>query len=138
MLSISFGVSSIGLPYAGFTADYLKLNLALCPLRTNKAHSPFVDVGLTRRDRKLAGRAAFIKRLEPILHRQLNCFRLFNEACGDLGMQPLDHLLSSKPFHPRIKEEFISSLMNQWTNELMHQMRLDRSLVYFPPHIFAF
>ena len=102
MLSISFGVSSIGLPHAGFTADYLKLNLAPCPLRTSKAHSPFVDVGLIRRDRKLARRAAFIKQLEPILHRQLNCFRLFNEACGDLGMQPLNHLLSSRPFHPRM------------------------------------
>ena len=102
MLSISFSVSSTGLPYAGFAVDYLKLILALCPLRISKAHSPFVDVGLTRRDRKLAGRAALFKQLEPILHRQLNCFRLFNEACGDLGMQPLSHLLSSKPFHPRI------------------------------------
>ena len=35
-------------------------------------------------------------------------------------MQPLDHLLSSKPFHPRIKEELTSSLMNQGVNELMH------------------
>ena len=60
MLSISFGVSSTGLPYAGFAADYLKLILALCPLRISKAHSPFVDVGLTRRDRKLAGRAALL------------------------------------------------------------------------------
>ena len=60
MLSINFGVSSIGLPYAGFTADYLKLILAPCPLRTSKTHSPFVDVGLTRRDRKLAGRATLL------------------------------------------------------------------------------
>ena len=60
MLGISFGVSSTGLSYAGFTADYLKLILAPCPLRTGKAHSPFVDVGLTRRDRKLAGRATLL------------------------------------------------------------------------------
>ena len=31
-------------------------------------------------------------------------------------MQPLHHLLSSKPFHPRMKKKFISSLMNQRTN----------------------
>ena len=61
-------------------------------------------------------------------------------------MQPLDHLLSSKPFHPHMKKKFISSKAQIETltrlrltfHASLSHIRLDYSLVYFRPHIFAF
>ncbi len=101
MLSISFNASPQRLPYAGFALAIPSKSRGL-PLKKKQIAQPVSRRPVNPTGRKQTERSRF-KRLEPILrNRQLCLFRLFNEACGDLGMQPSSHLLPSKPFHPLI------------------------------------
>ena len=61
------------------------------PLENRQAAKPVVCRPANSTGRKLTGRSRF-KRLELTRRsQQLSFFRLFNEACGDLGMQLLSH-----------------------------------------------
>ncbi len=104
MLSISIGISLQRLPYAGFTLAIPSKSRGL-PLKNRQIAEPVSRRSANPTGRRQTERSRF-KRLEPILrNRQLCLFRLFNEACGDLGMQPVSHLLPSKPFHPLNSEQ---------------------------------
>ena len=70
------------------------------PLENGCAASPYCDAFASLTGGRSAKRS-HIKRLMLILHQHLYMFRLFNEACGDLDMQPISHLPSSKPLHPQ-------------------------------------
>ena len=60
-------------------------------LENRQAAKPVVWRPANSTGRKLAGRSCF-KQLELTRRsQQLSFFRLFNEACGDLGMQLLSH-----------------------------------------------
>ena len=60
-------------------------------LENRQATEPVVWRPTNSTGRKLAERSCF-KQLELTLRsQQLSFFRLFNEACGDLGMQLLSH-----------------------------------------------
>ena len=99
MLSISSDSSPQRLPYAGFTLAIPSKSRGL-PLKNRQIAKPVSRRPVNPTGRKQTERSRF-KRLKPILrNRQLCLFRLFNEACGNLGMQPLSHLRPSKPFHP--------------------------------------
>ena len=60
-------------------------------LKNKQAAEPVVWRSTNSTGRKLAERSCF-KQLElTVRNQQLSFFRLFNEACGNLGMQLLSH-----------------------------------------------
>ncbi len=124
MLSISFKFR----PQDSLMQDSRGLSQAMSrgsPLR-EQANRKARIFSLDSPDGQQVGRTQPFKRLvlTQNLRQQLSFFRLFNEACGDLGMQPLSHLLPSKPFHPRIVAHKVCTENSKDTTE---------SLAAFPP-----